>query len=208
MASIDLKKLRGDYTAKKIPEIVEIPARQFLTIDGAGDPNTAEEYRHAIEALYPLAYALRAALKQASGVAYVVMPLEGLWWAEDMRDFTTADKSNWLWTAMIGLPEAVTAAMVQETLPTVTDKKKLVAGDRVRVEEFSEGSAAQILHIGPYATEGPTIARLHQLIADNGYTLSGKHHEIYLSDPRKADPTKLRTIIRQPFRMAEELTPR
>ncbi len=131
------------------------------------------------------------------------MPLEGLWWAEDMRDFNTADKSNWLWTAMIGLPEAVTSAMVEETLPRVTKEKQLVAGERVRVARFNEGTAAQILHIGPYAAEEPTIATLHQFIADNGYQLSGKHHEIYLSDPRKADPSKLRTIIRQPFRMAD-----
>ncbi len=199
MASVDLKKLRGDYSPKEIPEIVEIPARQFLMIDGAGDPNTAEEYRHAIEALYPLAYALRAALKQASGVAYVVMPLEGLWWAEDMQDFSAADKSNWLWTSMIGLPEAVTSSMIEETLPRVTKEKNLVAGERVRVAQFNEGTAAQILHIGPYAAEEPTIAALHQFIADNGYQLSGKHHEIYLSDPRKTDPAKLRTIIRQPF---------
>ena len=202
MTSIDLKKVRGDYTAHKTPDIVEIPTRQFLMIDGAGDPNTAEEYRHAVEALYPLAYGLRAAVKKATGDAYVVLPLEALWWAQDMRDFNTADKSNWLWTAMIGLPDAVTPAMVDETLPAVTKKKQLVVGERVRVEHFTEGTTAQILHIGPYAAEEPTIATLHQFIADNGYVLDGKHHEIYLSDPRKADPSKLRTIIRQPARMA------
>ncbi|NNF53271.1 MAG: hypothetical protein HKN03_02405 [Acidimicrobiales bacterium] len=199
MTTIDLRKVRSEYTAKKTPEIVEIPTRQFLMIDGAGDPNTADEYRHAIEALYPLAYALRAEVKTASGDAYVVMPLEGLWWAEDMRDFHTDDKSNWLWTAMIGLPDAVTSAMVQDTLPAVTKKKQLVAGDRVRVAQFAEGRAAQVLHIGPYAAEAPTIEALHQFIARTGYQLSGKHHEIYLSDPRRADPWKLRTIIRQPF---------
>lgn len=200
MASIDLKKVYSDYRARKAPEIVEIPARRYLMIDGAGDPNTAAEYRQAVETLYPLAYGLRAAVKKASGDAYVVLPLEALWWAEDMADFTTRNKSNWLWTAMIGLPDAVTDAMVKETVPAVIEKKRLAAGERVRVERFAEGTVGQVLHVGPYSAEGPTIAALHSFIEERGYVLSGKHHEIYLSDPRKADPAKLRTILRQPAR--------
>ena len=168
-------------------------------IDGAGDPNTSAEYVDAVEALYPIAYGLRAAVKAATGDAFVVMPLEGLWWAEDMNEFDPADKSNWLWTMMICLPDAVTEAMADETIAAVTAKKNLRAGERVRVERFAEGHAAQVLHVGAYVDEGPTIESLHVFIAEQGGRLCGTHHEIYLSDPRKAAAEKLRTIIRQPF---------
>ncbi len=200
MTSIDLKKTYCEhYRAKPAPSVVEVPARPFLMIDGSGDPNTSPEYAAAIQALYPLAYGLRAAVKGATGDAYTVMPLEGLWWTEDMRDFDSDDKSNWLWTAMICLPDAVTPAMVDEVLPAVTADKNLTSGAKARVETFTEGTAVQILHVGPYADEAPTIDKLHRFIVDNGYAFSGKHHEIYLSDARKVDPAKLRTIIRQPF---------
>lgn len=200
MASIDLKKqYRDHYSAKAgTPVMVDVPARRFLMIDGSGDPNTSPEYVDAIQALYPLAYGLRAAVKAATGDAYTVMPLEGLWWAEDMNTFGTDDKSNWLWTAMICLPDAVTDTMIEDVLPTVTAKKKLRSGGKARVEMFAEGEAAQVLHLGSYSEEGPTIAALHEFIDESGYSLSGRHHEIYLSDPRKVDTAKLRTIIRQP----------
>jgi len=200
MTNIDLKKTyREHYRANTSPNVVDVPARQFLMIDGAGDPNTSPAYVDAVQALYPLAYGLRAAVKAATGDAYTVMPLEGLWWTEPMSDFDPADKSNWLWTMMICLPDAVTSAMVDEVLPAVTAAKDLKSGAKVRVETFTEGTAVQILHIGPYADEAPNIDKLHRFIDDNGYSLTGKHHEIYLSDPRKSDPAKLRTIIRQPF---------
>ena len=200
MASIDLKKTYRDlYQAKPKPTVVEVSARPFLMIDGAGDPNTATEYSDAVQALYPLAYGLRAAVKAATGKAYVVMPLEGLWWAEDPSEFDPADKSNWLWTAMISLPDEVTATMAAEVLPVVSAKKKLRAGSLARVEPFAEGRAAQILHVGPYADETPTIERLHEFISENDGRNVGRHHEIYLSDPRKVAPEALRTIIRQPF---------
>ena len=200
MTGIDLKKSYAEqYSAKATPSIVEVPSRPFLMIDGAGDPNTSTEYRDAIETLYPLAYGLRAAVKAATGDAYVVMPLEGLWWVEDMSEFDPADKSNWLWTAMICLPDAVTTSMVDEVLPKVTADKKLGTGTLARVERFTEGRAAHVLHIGPYADEGPVIAGLHDFIAERGGRLTGRHHEIYLSDARKTAPEKLRTIIRQPF---------
>lgn len=200
MSNIDLKKTyRDHYTATRTPTIVEVPTRPFLMIDGGGDPNTSPEYTGAIEALYPIAYGLRAAVKAATGDAYTVMPLEGLWWVEDMADFDPADKSNWHWTAMICLPDAVTDAMASEVIPAVTAKKGLTAGPKARIEHFTEGVAAQILHIGPYADEAPTIAELHDFIIGDGHELTGKHHEIYLSDARRADPAALRTIIRQPF---------
>jgi len=130
------------------------------------------------------------------------MPLEGLWWTEDMRQFDVADKSNWLWTAMICLPDTVTESMAADVLPAVTAGKGVAAWEKARVADYAEGEAAQILHVGPYADEAPTIAVLHQYIEDHGYTRDGRHHEIYLSDPRKTDPTKLRTIIRQPITSA------
>lgn len=203
MTRIDLKKTyKEHYTAKRTPAIVDVPTRPFLMIDGRGDPNTAQEYRDAIEALYPIAYGLRAAIKSATGDAYTVMPLEGLWWVPDVRDFDPADKSNWSWTAMISLPDVVTEGMAAEVIAEVTATKNLAAGPKARIERFTEGAAAQILHIGPYADEAPTIQQLHEYIAGLGHELSGKHHEIYLSDARRGDPATLRTIIRQPFATA------
>lgn len=198
---MDLKQVyREHYSARRDEtSIVHVPSRPFLMIDGAGDPNTSQEYIDAVEALYPLAYGLRAAVKRATGDAYVVMPLEGLWWTEDMRSFDPADKSNWLWTVMICLPDPVTDSMAAEVLPAITASKQLASGAKARVDHFAEGDAVQILHIGPYAGEAPTIALLHRYIADHGHSLAGRHHEIYLSDPRKTAAAGLRTIIRQPF---------
>ena len=200
MSSIDLKKkYREHYTARVgKPTLVEVPARPFLMIDGAGDPNTSQEYADAVAALYPIAYGIRAVLKRQTGDGYTVMPLEGLWWADDMSRFSVDDKSDWKWTMMICLPPPATAEMVGEVMPEVIAKKKLVSGEKVRFEVFEEGSAAQVMHLGPYADEAPTIQLLHEFIAAEGLSLTGKHHEIYLGDPRKTDPAKLRTLIRQP----------
>ena len=140
MASIDLKKTyRDHYKAKRTPTVVDVPTRPFLMVDGHGDPNTAQEYREAIEALYPIAYGLRAAIKATTGDAYTVMPLEGLWWVPDMADFDPNDKSNWFWTAMICLPDAVTPEMAAEVIPAVTAKKDLAAGPKARGRAFHRG---------------------------------------------------------------------
>ena len=198
MTSIDLKKsYRDHYTAKPEPTIVQVPERPHLMIDGEGDPNTSPAYRDAVAALYPLAYGLRSAIKDSTGVAYTVMPLEGLWWVEG--GFSALDdRSQWRWTAMICQPDEATGELAQRVLPKVTTAKKLAAGGLARLERFGDGLAAQILHLGPYSQEGPTIDRLHRFVEGNGYRLTGKHHEIYLTDPRKGDPDKTRTIIRQP----------
>jgi hypothetical protein len=199
MISIDLKRTyREHYTAKDRPTTVDVPARPYLMIDGVGDPNTSESYQDALASLYPLAYGLRGAIKDATDIGYTVMPLEGLWWVEDMSRFTIDDKSDWHWTAMICQPEEVTSELAAEVLPFVTAKKKLVAGDLARLELFGDGLAAQILHRGPYADEAPTIEQLHAFIDDEGLRFSGKHHEIYLTNPRRCAPAKNRTIIRQP----------
>jgi len=202
MSKIDFKKeLKHLYrpSAKKF-EVVDVPPMNFLMIDGHGDPNTAQEYQDAVEALYAVAYKLKFTSKKELGKDYVVPPLEGLWWAEDMETFTTArDKSAWDWTMMIMQPEWITQEMVEEAVKQV-EKKGLPALSKLYLETYHEGLTMQILHIGSYDDEGPTIARMHAFIGENGYELAGKHHEIYLSDPRKVAPERLKTVLRQPVR--------
>ena len=201
MQKIDYKKeLKHLYkpSAKKA-EIVEVPTMNFLMIDGEGDPNTAPAFAEAVEALYAVSYTLKFQVKKSSiGIDYGVMPLEALWWTEDMATFSEEDKDAWSWTVMIMQPELITAEMVEEAITQVRDKKNPAALPLVRFESFAEGTAAQILHIGPFSEEGSTIAKLHAFIEESGYRREGKHHEIYLSDIRRAAPEKWKTIIRQP----------
>jgi len=202
MSKIDFKKeLKHLYrpSAKKF-EVVDVPPMNFLMIDGHGDPNTAQEYQEAVEALYAVAYALKFMSKKEKGMDYVVPPLEGLWWLENMEEFSTEDKSAWNWTMMVMQPESVTREMFEAALEQVEKKKNLPALSRLRLESYQEGLAVQILHIGSYDDEAPTIARMHAFIDENGYEPAGKHHEVYLSDPRKVAPEKLKTVLRQPIR--------
>jgi hypothetical protein len=201
MAKLDLKKeYRQLYNpSSKQNSIVDVPEMQFLMIDGAGDPNTSVAYTEAIEALYAMAYTLKFISKMTEGVDYTVMPLEGLWWTSDMAEFSTDDKSAWEWTAMIVQPDHITAAHVATATDDVRQKKDPPALDRVRFEPYREGFAVQIMYFGPYADEAPTIERLHRFATDSGYQLRGKHHEIYLRDPRRTAPERLRTVIRQPI---------
>lgn len=202
MPKLDLKKdLKHLYNpSAKAISVVDVPPMTFLMIDGHGDPNTALAYVEAVQALYALAYGLKFRVKkQDPGADFAVMPLEGLWWAADMTNFAALSKADWDWTMMILQPPAVTPALFAAALAEVSQKKALPALPRVRLEPYHEGPAAQIRYFGPYADEGPTIARLHAFITQNGHQLSGKHHEIYLGDPRKAVPAKLQTVIRQPF---------
>lgn len=202
MPKIDFKKeLKHLYrpSAKEFV-VVDVPLMNFLMINGHGDPNTAQEYKDAVEALYGVAYRLKFMSKREKGMDYVVPPLEGLWWAEDMKAFTTKrDKSAWGWTMMIMQPEWITQEMLEEAVKQVGEKKSLPVLPKLRLEGYHEGLAVQILHIGPYDEEGPTIARMHAFIVENGYEPAGKHHEIYLSDPRKVAPEKLKTVLRQPI---------
>jgi len=202
MKRIDYKKeLQHLYrpSARKV-ETVVVPAMNFLMIDGEGDPNSSEDFQDAINALYPLAYALKFMVKKgAIGIDYGVMPLEGLWWADDMGSFSIADKDGWKWTLMIMQPEIVTKQMVWEAIEQVASKKDPAALPRVRFESFEEGNAAQILHVGPFTEEGPTVEKVHAFIENSGAKRFGKHHEIYLSDIRRAAPQKWKTIIRQPL---------
>ena len=205
MQTFDLKKqLQSLYTpSAKAPEIVDVPPLSCLMIDGEGDPNVAQVFKDSVSALYSAAFTLRFAFKRR-GIDYPVMRLEGLWWIEKMADFLSAPKESWLWTMLIVQPDVVTEADFAQALADVKRKKPLPALDRLRLETFSEGLAAQIMHIGPYGAEAPTIERLHRFIAEQGYELTGKHHEIYVSDPSRTAPEKLKTIIRQPISREHE----
>ncbi|MHC1781416.1 MAG: GyrI-like domain-containing protein [Anaerolineaceae bacterium] len=193
----ELKTLYSPSVGK--PQVVDVPAMNFLMIDGHGDPNTSPEYADAISALYSLAYAIKFAVKKDRGVDFKVMPPEGLWWSGNMEDFISGNKSNWDWTMMILQPDIVTPAIVESLRSETARKKAMPAVEKVRLEKYHEGLSAQLMHVGPFADEGPNIQRLHAFIAEQGGTLSGKHHEIYMSDFRRTAPEKLRTIVRQPF---------
>lgn len=183
--------------ARDVTEVV-VPPLRFLMIDGDGGPNSVA-YREAVESLFSLAYGVKFAVKRQLSVDFRVMPLECLWWAEDHSVFLTGDRGAWRWTAMIMQPEPVTAELVEQVREQVATKKTLPALERVRFDTLEEGRAAQILYVGSYADEGPTIQRLHQFIAERGGSLTGKHHEIYLNDPSRTAPETLKTILRQPF---------
>jgi hypothetical protein len=187
-------------------EVVDVRPMQYLMIDGHGDPNTTQEYQDAIEALYAVSFKVKFISKRQLDKDYVVLPLEGLWWAEDMDAFTTnRDKSAWDWTMMIMQPEWITPEMVDEAIQQVQKSKNLPALPKLRLESYHEGLSVQILHHGSYDDEGPTLHRLHyEFVPQNGYEMTGKHHEIYLSDARKVAPEKLRTVLRQPVRKINE----
>jgi hypothetical protein len=202
MQKLDLKKiLKPYYDAKPIPAFIELPAINFLMIDGAGNPNTSADYAEVLQTLYSVAYTLKFKVKKEMAIDYPVMALEGLWWGEDMNLFSAEKKDDWLWTMMISTPDFVTSDLVEAAKAEAGKKKPLAALPRLRFEAFAEGLSAQLMHIGPYSAEAENIQRLHDFIHANGYAFDGKcqkHHEIYLSDPRKAAPEKLKTIIRQP----------
>ncbi len=195
------KQLKSLYLASaKHISIVDIPRMNFFMVDGKGDPNTSKAYGQAVEALFSLSYTLKFMVKRGPlQIDYGVLPLESLWWADVPGAFEKGQKELWQWTAMIMQPEFISPPMFREAKAAVAGKKALPALPRVRFEAFEEGTAAQVLHIGPFSEEGPVIRRLHNFIEENGGSLRGKHHEIYLSDIRRAAPEKWKTIIRQPF---------
>jgi hypothetical protein len=201
LTKVDLKKqLKTLYnpSAKEI-SMIEVPKMNFLMVDGSGDPNTSQIYKEAVEALYAVSYAIKFAVKKVQGIDYSVMPLEGLWWADSTEyDFTQPNRDEWRWTMMIMQPEFVSAELVQQMMAEVKQKKNPAGISRVRFEAYDEGLAAQILYFGAYSDEHETIMRIHDFINARG-ELTGKHHEIYLGDPRKTAPEKLKTVLRQPM---------
>lgn len=203
MEKIDLKKewkyLYQPSAQTAVP--VDVPTMNYLMIDGEGDPNNSQAYAEAVEWLFAVSYTLKFMIKKSVlAIDYGVMPLEGLWWADDMSTFSTADKSNWKWTMMMMQPAFVTPELLERAMADVQKKKKLAVLPALRLEAFTEGLCAQIMHVGPFSAEGPTIEKVHNFIKATGHQRTGKHHEIYLSDIRKADPQKWRTIIRQPMK--------
>jgi hypothetical protein len=199
-AKVDFKRELECYRAKRgSPQLVDVPDLQYLMIDGHGDPNSPV-YEDAVSALYPVAFTLKFASKKDLGRDYVVMPLEGLWWADDMDSFTSArDKSRWDWTLMIMVPGWITAEMFAFAVERAGRKDRPARLDGLRLEVLSEGRCVQALHVGSYDDEAELLRHVHgEFIPGHGLQMAGKHHEIYLSDPRRTEPAKLRTILRQP----------
>jgi len=202
MSKIDFKKtLKQFYIPPKEFVIVDLPEMQFVMVDGHGDPNTAQEYQDAIEALYAVAYKMKFISKKVLEKDYTVPPLEGLWWAEDMATFLTREKSEWDWTMMIMTPEWISVEIFNEAVNQVRKAKNPASLDQVRLERYQEGLSVQIMHIGSYDDEGPVLDQMHSdFIPNNGLAENGKHHEIYLSDPRRVAPEKMKTVLRQPVK--------
>lgn len=204
-SKVDFKKTEKDlyYPSSKEVSILIVPNMMFLMIDGMGSPGDSQEYQDAMSVLYPVAFKTKF-LSKDDGKDYVVPPLEGLWWADDMNDFKQGNRDKWRWTLMIRQPDWINEELVQQAIE-ITEKKKPELKDllpKLRFEQFEEGKCAQIMHIGPFSEEGPTIEKLHEFIEKEGGTFDGhkhKHHEIYLSDVRRAKPENWKTIIRQPF---------
>jgi hypothetical protein len=207
MEKLDLKKdLKYLYapSARKI-EVVKVPIMKFVMIDGAIEPGlapgTSPLFQENMTALYGAAYTLKfmAKLREEDPVDYPVMALEGLWWVEDGH-FDIKIKDNWFYTVMIMQPDLVTPGMFTDALAQLRKKKGAQPGfARLRLESFEEGLCVQTMHIGPYDTEPATVARMDAFAAENGYTMRGKHHEIYMGNPLRADPAKLKTVLRHPI---------
>ena len=200
MPKVDLRKELGRlYSASRKPEIIDVPAGKFLIHTGRGEPG-GDVYTSGLGALYGLSYGLKFMAK-AQGNDYAVMPLEGLWWWDDPTVFNIRDappRQEWSFTSMIRQPDFVRREMLAAALPKAREKSGPVA-DEIRLVDFHEGLSAQIMHIGPYSEEETTVATLHGFVEDQGYRLRGRHHEIYLGDPRRTAPEKLKTIIRHPI---------
>ena len=203
MPKTDIKKeLKELYlpSPKKVVT-VDVPEMNFLMVDGKGDPNTSKEFQDAVGALYSMSYTLKFMAKKKDAESdFVVPPLEGLWWSDDMGAFVMDRKDEWKWTIMIVQPPHISAEMVEEARRKAAAKEGASpALPKVRFEPYHEGLSAQTMHIGPFSAERPTIEKIHGYIAETGHGLRGKHHEIYLSDPRKTKPERLKTVVRQPM---------
>jgi hypothetical protein len=182
-------------------ELVEVPAMNFLMIDGKGDPNTSTDYRDAVEALYSTAYAIKIMSRRTLGRDYVVPPLEGLWSADDPAVFTNADKAKYQWTMMIMQPDWITQARFSRAIDSIPVRKQLPGLSEARFEPYKEGLSLQALHVGPYDAEAPKLKYLHaEYMPAHNLTFNGRHHEIYLNDPRKTPAEKMKTILRQPIK--------
>lgn len=201
-AVFDFKKeYRSLYaSANANPCFIDVPPFKTIELDGVGDPN-CPEFQEKVQVLYGLAYTIKFLLKKsAEPFDFVVPPLSGLWDAHDVAAFTENRKAEWRWTIMIPMPDRVTEDVFATATAELRRKKNPLHLPQVRFRIFEEGLCAQILHVGPYSAEAPTIKKLHDFFLEEGYQHAGKHHEIYIGDPRRGDLAKLKTIIRQPVR--------
>jgi len=203
---IDYKKTEKDlYQPKTTPSIIDVPEISYIAVDGKGDPNTSEEYATAIEVLYGLSYTIKMGNKAI--LEYVVPPLEGLWNIDggfNKDEPIIADKSKLKWTALIRQPDFVTTEVFEAAKNALAKKKPELDLSKARLIKIAEGLCVQVMHIGSYDDEPATIEKMEQYVVDNGYAIdingTRRHHEIYLSDPRKVAPEKLKTVIRHPIR--------
>jgi len=202
MSKIDFKKeFKELYSSKKDKvSFIDVPKLKYLSIEGKGDPNTAQEYQDAIETLMSVSFKTKFIMKKEYDKDYVVMPLEGLWYADNMDDFVTDNKSNWKWNSLIMQPDFIKKEHINQAIDDAIQKKDLNSIKKLKFIKLNEGLSAQIMHIGPFSNESSTVEKLHNSIKDNDYSFNGLHHEIYLSDIRRSKPEKLRTIIRQPIK--------
>lgn len=205
-----VKKDKALYQPKAEPVIVVVPKMKFLMIDGQGAPDPdvgsekdISEFQKAVGALYGLVYSIKMSEKkgdQPEGYQnFKVPPLEALWWMADDSEFDVKKPEKWRWTAMIRVPDFVNPEVVSKFADELVTKKKTDIYKQVRLDEFFEGESVQIMHIGPYDAEEPNIDKMHDFAKDHGYSLRGKHHEIYFGDPRRSAPEKLKTVLRQPI---------
>ncbi len=203
MAKLDLKKVYKDLFSPKrdLFSIVDLPPLQYLMVDGKGDPNTSQEFMDAVSALYGVAYTTKFMIsRRDKSMEYGVAPLEGLWWADDMESFTAMNKDAWKWTMMIMQPDFITQDFINQGMEIYKTRKKITGDVPVRLETLKEGKVVQTMYFGAYADEAPTIAAMHEFIKVNGLKPTGRHHEIYLGDPKRTAPEKLKTILRQPVK--------
>jgi hypothetical protein len=195
------RQLKPYFTARPQPAVVRLPAIKYRFVEGEGDPGRGQDFREAVGALHALTYTLKFSLKKSTRPREVpVMPLQALWWTAGRRAFSSkAPRSAWRWRAMLAVPGFVTAAMVDRARREALIRSSLPMLEKIGLTSWKEGLCAQVLHLGPYAAELPTLDRLHEFIRSKGYRPTGRHHEIYLSDPNRTPPTKLKTILRQPM---------
>ena len=202
---LDFKKTLKEFYQPPVGRFVhvDLPELQFVMVDGAGDPNTVQAYRDALEGLYSVSYAMKFASKNALDRDYVVPPLEGLWWADDPADFVARNKGAWKWTMMIMVPDFVTGEMFEAAREKAVQKVGTLP-KTLRFEAFREGHCLQTMHIGSYDEEGPILALLHdELMPQGNLAFNGPHHEVYIGDPRRVQPERLKTVLRQPIKPLE-----
>lgn len=198
---IDIKRqYKHLFAGKREPHLVDVPKLQYLMIDGEGAPEGAA-FQDAIGALYSTAYKAKFGLKAAGREDFVVPPLEALWWADDESAFDENRRDEWQWTLMLILPEHVSGEDIADALGELDKKGKTSAAHRgIRTEVLEEGRAVQRLYVGPYDSMGGAISAMHAFAESNGFQLAGKHHDVYLSDPRRTVPERLKTVLRRPVR--------